>query len=404
MTVSRPITFKRLLLAASILSSPLIAMAPTRAFAQVGIEISVPLAPPELPVYDQPPMPDVGYIWTPGYWSWNQDAGYYWVPGTWVQPPQANVLWTPPYWGWNNGAYMFYAGYWGSQVGYYGGVDYGYGYSGRGYQGGRWQGSHFVYNRAANNFGSVHVANSYTRNVSAINNSHVSYAGGTGGLRTMPTAAERRVAQEHHVPMTSEQTSHVSAAAKLPDLAAKNNGGHPAIAATARPAQFEGTGVVHAAPASTDTHASAPSKPAGEARPGQPAEHAVAPPAEHGAPPSAEHAVAPPAEHGTPPSAEHAVAPPAEHGATRPAEHAAAPPAEHEAAPRPAEHAVAPPAAHEAAPRPAEHVAAPPAQHEAVRAVAPPRAAPPAQHAAAPPAPHPAPARAEPAPAEKDKK
>ena len=36
-------------------------------FAQ--IEISVNLAPPELPVYEQPVCPGDGYIWTPGYWG-----------------------------------------------------------------------------------------------------------------------------------------------------------------------------------------------------------------------------------------------------------------------------------------------------------------------------------------------
>jgi hypothetical protein len=48
-----------------------------------------------LPVYDQPPIPEPGYIWTPGYWAWDDDSGYYWVPGTWVLPPEPALLWTP---------------------------------------------------------------------------------------------------------------------------------------------------------------------------------------------------------------------------------------------------------------------------------------------------------------------
>jgi len=69
----------------------------TTSFAQVGIAVNI--APPELPVYQQPICPGEGYIWTPGYWAWD-DADYYWVSGDWVMPPQVGFLWTPGYWGW----------------------------------------------------------------------------------------------------------------------------------------------------------------------------------------------------------------------------------------------------------------------------------------------------------------
>src|SRR5271155_1868685 len=85
-------------------------------FGQVGVSIT--LAPPELPVYEQPVCPGDGYIWTPGYWAWDADAGdYYWVPGTWVLSPEVGYLWTPPWWGWSNGAYLFHAGWGGPHVG-----------------------------------------------------------------------------------------------------------------------------------------------------------------------------------------------------------------------------------------------------------------------------------------------
>jgi hypothetical protein len=116
MTAFQRPTLKSLLLAASILACPVILAAPTPAAAQVGIVISVQIAPPILPVYSQPPLPAYGYIWTPGYWSWSDPVGYYWVPGTWVEPPVVGLLWTPPYWGWNNGAYVFNDGYWGPHV------------------------------------------------------------------------------------------------------------------------------------------------------------------------------------------------------------------------------------------------------------------------------------------------
>ncbi len=44
------------------------------------------------------------------------------------------------------GVYVFHAGYWGPHVGFYGGVNYGFGYSGSGFYGGRWEGGHFAYN------------------------------------------------------------------------------------------------------------------------------------------------------------------------------------------------------------------------------------------------------------------
>jgi len=37
---------------------------PALAPAQVGISISVNTPPPALPVYDQPPIPDQGYLWS----------------------------------------------------------------------------------------------------------------------------------------------------------------------------------------------------------------------------------------------------------------------------------------------------------------------------------------------------
>src|SRR5580704_16906373 len=49
----------------------------------VSAGASLDVAPPDLPVYDQPPCPGDGYLWTPGYWAWG-NSDYYWVPGTWV--------------------------------------------------------------------------------------------------------------------------------------------------------------------------------------------------------------------------------------------------------------------------------------------------------------------------------
>src|SRR5215831_14595185 len=105
--------------------------------AHAAVAISVTVAPPPLPVYEQPVIPGPGYIWVPGYWSYG-DQGYFWVPGTWVLPPDPDLLWTPGYWSYGDGAYVWNAGFWAPVVGFYGGIDYGYGYYGRGYEGGYW--------------------------------------------------------------------------------------------------------------------------------------------------------------------------------------------------------------------------------------------------------------------------
>ena len=356
MTAFQRPALKSLLLAATILACPLILAAPPPAVAQVGVVISVQIAPPILPVYSQPPLPAYGYIWTPGYWSWSDPVGYYWVPGTWVEPPVVGLLWTPPYWGWTNGAYVFNGGYWGPHVGYYGGVNYGHGYGGRGYEGGRWDNGRFAYNQTADNFGSVHVAYVYSQNVTVINNTRVSYVGGSGGLATQPTAEERQAAQDHHVPLTDAQTKHIATAAGTPDLAATRNNGHPAIAATSHPAQFTGPGIVSAQPASRAEPATAQGVAPHPAASGatlvrrpvtQPAERTAAHPVKispvH---PAEQHAAMPNAATPHPAAAREPVA---ERPAPRPVEHAAAHPVEAAPAHPVEQHAAPPPAAHPAA-------------------------------------------------------
>jgi hypothetical protein len=160
------------------------------------LTFSVRIGPPTLPVYQQPMCPASGYIWTPGYWAWGGDD-YYWVPGTWVLAPQPGYLWTPGYWSFSDGFYRWRPGYWGLKVGFYGGIDYGYGYPGNGYYGGRWQGSNFYYNHAVNNVNVTIVHNVYSQRV--VNNvtvTRVSYNGGPGGLgvlfSALPTSPEPR--------------------------------------------------------------------------------------------------------------------------------------------------------------------------------------------------------------------
>jgi WXXGXW repeat (2 copies) len=230
---------------------------PSAAQIGIGIGISVHIGPPALPVYEQPICPSPGYLWTPGYWAWSDDDGYYWVPGTWVEPPTVGLLWTPGYWGWNNGLYVWNAGYWGPQIGFYGGINYGFGYGGVGFVGGEWRGGAFFYNTAVMHVDTVHITNVYVNRTVIVNNeSHVAFNGGEGGVAARPTPQEVAFAREPHTPPVAAQVQQEHAASQNRALFASVNHGAPAIAATAHPGEFSGHGVV-AARAGAPYHAPA---------------------------------------------------------------------------------------------------------------------------------------------------
>ncbi|HKN25694.1 MAG TPA: hypothetical protein VJX72_12670 [Candidatus Acidoferrum sp.] len=207
------------------------------AFAQFGVAISVGFAPPELPVYEQPICPAEGYIWTPGYWAWDGDD-YYWVPGTWILAPEVGYFWTPPYWGWGGSAFVFHEGYWGPVVGFYGGINYGFGYFGHGYEGGRWDNGHFFYNREVNNVNVTVIHNVYNTRITNINQTRVSYNGGQGGINARPTSQEEAATRERHIPPVAAQNEHIQAARGNQELRASVNHGRPPIAATPKAADF----------------------------------------------------------------------------------------------------------------------------------------------------------------------
>ncbi len=224
------------------------ALAPLRSSA--GVFISVNIAPPALPVYAQPICPGPDYIWTPGFWQWDPAvADYYWVPGTWVVAPQPGYLWTPGYWGYENSAYVFHGGYWGPHIGFYGGVNYGFGYFGSGFSGGYWNGPHFFYNTAISHVNVNVIHNTYVHNVTVVNNVHVSYNGGPGGVPVRPTPGEQAAFRENHIEATSVQTSHAQFARQDRNQFASANHGIPPAAALARPAQSVNSLHSNAAPA-----------------------------------------------------------------------------------------------------------------------------------------------------------
>jgi len=217
------------------------ATAPT-ASAAFGFGVAITIAPPPLPVYAQPICPGDGYIWAPGYWAYGPD-GYFWVPGTWVIAPQIGFLWTPGYWGWGGGGYFWHAGYWGPHVGFYGGINYGFGYGGFGYEGGYWHGGHFFYNRGVNNVDLHNVHNVYNRTV--VNNrdaNRVSYNGGRGGVNARPTAADMAANRDRHTGATGMQKQQEHFASTNRAQFASVNHGQPRTAATARSGEFSGRG------------------------------------------------------------------------------------------------------------------------------------------------------------------
>jgi hypothetical protein len=214
------------------------AVPPAPASAQVSIGVSVNFGPPAIPVYVQPPCPQPNLIWTPGYWQYGP-AGYFWVPGAWVPAPYPGYLWTPGYWGYAGGAYGWHPGYWGRHVGFYGGVNYGFGFFGVGFVGGAWAGNVFRYNTAVVNVNRTVIRNVYI-NKTVINNNYytrtrTSYYGGPGGITRPPLAAETAYAHETHIPPTPVQRQHVTVARQNRSFLATVNHGRPATAAVARP-------------------------------------------------------------------------------------------------------------------------------------------------------------------------
>lgn len=234
----------------------------------LGIDVRVGFAPPPLPIYDQPPLPGPGFVWVPGYWAYdNYENDYYWVPGTWVRPPRIGYLWTPAWWDWDDGEYVFHTGYWGELVGYYGGINYGFGYFGHGFDGGYWEGAHFYYNRVVTNVTNIYVVNVYDRPVNVnnitINNINEYRArviagdnrnmasrpafNGPGGVQARPRPEELAAARGPRLQPTLAQSSHLQAALSNPQLFASANRGAPPVAATPRPAVFAGPGVIRTA-------------------------------------------------------------------------------------------------------------------------------------------------------------
>jgi hypothetical protein len=196
-------------------------------------EVTAETAPPALPEYDQPPCPTDGYLWQPGYWAWSVAAAdYYWVPGVWLAPPHPGLLWTPGYWGFVGGIYRFHRGYWGASVGFYGGINYGFGYVGVGFVGGEWHEGVFRYNTAVVHVNTTVVHNTYVNNTvirnTAVVNNRTSF-NGQGGVAAKPTAQEQAAMSQQHFKPTADQVAHQQAAVNNKSQFASVNKGTPGV-------------------------------------------------------------------------------------------------------------------------------------------------------------------------------
>ncbi|MFB6456518.1 YXWGXW repeat-containing protein [Chitinophaga sp. Hz27] len=206
---------RRILVTSFIIAALSLGINEVNAQVSVGVGVSIHVGPPALPIYTQPMCPGDGFIWTPGYWAYGPD-GYFWVPGVWVRPPRPRLLWTPGYWGFVGGVYAWHAGYWGPHIGFYGGINYGFGYGGVGFEGGMWQGNVYHYNTACANVNTTIVHNTYVRNVTVINNNttinnRTSY-NGEGGVTSRPNRNEEMAMREERVAPTTTQQSHENTA------------------------------------------------------------------------------------------------------------------------------------------------------------------------------------------------
>jgi hypothetical protein len=76
-----------------------------------NLAFSVGVNPPAPPVEAVPPPPAPGYVWNPGYWSWD-GSKYVWVTGRYVVPPYPDALWIGGKWVHRGERWAWVDGHW----------------------------------------------------------------------------------------------------------------------------------------------------------------------------------------------------------------------------------------------------------------------------------------------------
>jgi hypothetical protein len=90
-----------------ILTSILLMASAIPAMARVDVDINI--APPAPRVIEVPP-PRRGYVWAPGYWSYNHGR-HVWVDGRWLRE-RRGYHWQPEHWDQRNGRWHLERGHW----------------------------------------------------------------------------------------------------------------------------------------------------------------------------------------------------------------------------------------------------------------------------------------------------
>jgi hypothetical protein len=149
----------------------------------------------------------------------------------------------------------------GAAPGFYGGVNYGFGYGGVGFGGGMWVGGVFRYNTAVSNVNVNIVHNTYVDRTVIVNGpvNHASF-NGPNGVMARPSAQEAAYGREQHVAASQAQMAHEHAASMDRNNFAAVNRGRAATAAMSRPLSHPGG---NDRPPSAQHGAMAPNRPAG---------------------------------------------------------------------------------------------------------------------------------------------
>jgi hypothetical protein len=95
-----------LILAATLAASTACATAAPR-----RSRVYVRVGPPAPIVETRVVAPGPGYVWIPGYHTWDGRA-YVWRPGRWDRGPRANAVWVPARWVRDRRGWYLVEGHW----------------------------------------------------------------------------------------------------------------------------------------------------------------------------------------------------------------------------------------------------------------------------------------------------
>jgi hypothetical protein len=73
--------------------------------------VYVRLGPPAPLAETRVVSPGPGYVWVPGYYTWDGRA-YGWTRGRWERPPRAHARWIRPHWAHDRRGYYLVEGHW----------------------------------------------------------------------------------------------------------------------------------------------------------------------------------------------------------------------------------------------------------------------------------------------------